>query len=87
MPWSSTPATPDNLAYIGRPDSAFRRLNNVGFRYHVNFGAQSSRPASSLCTLRTRRSPDGMATLATGPPATALTGVDFHHLGPNRKFH
>jgi hypothetical protein len=26
------------------------------------------------CTLRTRQSPDGMATLATGLPATALTG-------------
>ena len=27
-----------------------------------------------LCTLRTRQSPDGMATLATGLPDTALTG-------------
>jgi len=35
----------------------------------------------------TRRSPDGMATLATGLPATALTGPDFHRLGLNREFH
>ena len=71
----------------GRPDTAFRHNNGVGFRNKVDFGAQSSRPASSLCTLRTRRSPDGMATLATGLPATALTGPDLHRLDPNKEFH
>jgi len=28
-----------------------------------------------------------MATLATGPPATALTGLDLHQLDSFRKFH
>jgi len=60
---------------------------NVGTRNDGNFGIQFSRPAFSLCTLRTRRSPDGMATLATGLPATALTGLDFHQLDLNREFH
>src|ERR1019366_3496777 len=52
-----------------------------------DFGAQSSRPASSLCTLRTRQSPSGMATLATGPPATALTGLALHQLDLIKGFH
>jgi hypothetical protein len=28
-----------------------------------------------------------MATLATGLPATALTGLDLHQLGPIKEFH
>jgi hypothetical protein len=46
-----------------------------------------------LCTLRTRQSPDGMATLATGLPATALTGhqalgelAGFYSGNPSRAF-
>src|SRR5205809_1049009 len=61
--------------------------HSVGTRNDGNFEVQFSRPAFSLCTLRTRRSPDGMATLATGLPATALTGLASHQLDLNREFH
>ena len=37
----------------GRVDTAFRQAKGVGIRHGNNaFGAESSRPASSLCTLR-----------------------------------
>jgi len=32
-------------------------------------------------------SPDGMATLTTGLPATALTGLDLHQLDSSKEFH
>ncbi len=35
-----------------RPDAAFRQANNVGNDTMNDFGAESSRPASSLCTLQ-----------------------------------
>jgi len=31
--------------------------------------------------------PIGMARLATGLPATALAGLDFHQLDPTKRFH
>jgi hypothetical protein len=88
MPRSSTPATPAVLALTDQPDTAFRpECTAPAFATMTDFGAQSSRPALSLCTLRTRQSPGGMATLATDLPAPALAGPDLHRLGPNRKFH
>jgi hypothetical protein len=88
MPWSSTPAIPVVLALTDdRILPSAQSCTASAFATMIVFGAQSSRPARSLCTLRTRQSPGGMATLATGLPATALTGPDLHRLGPNRKFH
>jgi len=53
----------------------------------IDFGAESSRPTSLLPTLQpppvTRRE----ARLATGLPATALAGLDFHQLDSLERFH
>ena len=56
-PELGTPATPARPRIIGRPSAAFRLVNGVGIATSRVFGAESSRPASLLCTLRTHRSP------------------------------
>ena len=56
-PELGTPATPARPRSIGRPDAAFRLVNSVGIAISRVFGAESSRPASLLCTLRTHQSP------------------------------
>jgi hypothetical protein len=43
--------------YRSLPDAAFRLVNGVGIATRLDFGAESSRPTSSLCTLRTHQSP------------------------------
>src|SRR4030095_642157 len=43
--------------FTGRPSAAFRLVNGVGIATSRVFGAESSRPASLLCTLRTHQSP------------------------------
>src|SRR5215467_6194488 len=53
-----TPATPEQPRTIGCLDAAFRCPNGVGVTMMYDVGAEPSRPASLLCTLRTRRSPD-----------------------------
>jgi len=52
-----------------------------------DFGAESARPASSLSTLHPRSVARPEARLATGLPATALTGLDFHQLDFFERFH
>ena len=56
-PELGTPATPARPRFIGRPSAAFRLVNGVGIATSRVFGAESSRPASLLCTLRTHQSP------------------------------
>ena len=56
-PELGTPATPARPRIIGRPSAAFRLVNGVGIATSRVFGAESSRPASLLCTLRTHQSP------------------------------
>ena len=56
-PELGTPATPARPRNIGRPDAALRLVNGVGVAISRVFGAESSRPASLLCTLRTHQSP------------------------------
>ena len=56
-PELGTPATPARPRSIGRPSAAFRLVNGVGIATSRVFGAESSRPASLLCTLRTHQSP------------------------------
>ncbi len=51
-----------------------------------DFGAESSRPASSLPTLQPRPVTRPEARLATGLPATALTGLDSHQLDSFERF-
>jgi hypothetical protein len=56
-PELGTPATPARPRIIGRPSAAFRLVNGIGIATSRVFGAESSGPASLLCTLRTHRSP------------------------------
>src|SRR5215469_18755369 len=57
-PGLATPATPKQPRIIGCLDAAFRCRNGVGIAMVNDFGAEPSRPASLLCTLPPRRSPD-----------------------------
>ena len=57
MPRARDSGDPGATSHIGRPDAAFRLVNGVGIATSRVFGAESSRPASLLCTLRTHRSP------------------------------
>jgi hypothetical protein len=50
-PGLATPATPKQPRIIGCLDAAFRYRNGVGIAMVNDFGAEPSRPASSLCTL------------------------------------
>ncbi len=51
---SGDPALP---LHSGGADAALRLVNSVGIATTTDVGAESSRPAFSLCTLRTRQSP------------------------------
>src|SRR6202166_5117059 len=84
-PELGTPATPARPRNIGRPDAAFRLVNSVGIAMSRVFGAESSRPASLLCTLRTHQSPDEWQ---HSLPACllALAARDFHPLDSIEKF-
>lgn len=57
MPRARDSGDPGATSHIGRPDAAFRLVNSVGIATSRVFGAESSRPASLLCTLRTHQSP------------------------------
>jgi len=71
---------------IGRPDAVFRQANGVDIRHGKRFRS---------CTLAARvlaayASPPPVARrearLATGLPATALAGLDFHQLDSFERF-
>jgi hypothetical protein len=66
-----------------RPDRENRGLDGVGVATTNDFGAKSSRPPSLLSSLVTWPG----ARLATGPPATTLTGLDSHQLDSFEGFH
>ena len=85
-PELGTPATPARPRSIGRPDAAFRLVNSVGIAMSQVFGAESSRPASWLCTLRTHQSPDEWQ---HSLPACmlALAVRDLHPLDSIKRFH
>jgi hypothetical protein len=57
MPRARDSGDPGATSHIGRPGAAFRLVNGVGITTSRVFGAESSRPASLLCTLRTHQSP------------------------------
>ncbi len=57
MPRARDSGDPGATSHIGRPGAAFRLVNSVGIATSRVFGAESSRPASLLCTLRTHQSP------------------------------
>ena len=85
-PELGTPATPARPRNIGRPDAAFRLVNGVGIAMSRVFGAESSRPASWLCTLRTHQSP---CEWQHSLPACmlALAVRDLHPLDSFKRFH
>ena len=56
-PELGTPADPRRPCNGGRLGTAFCQGNGVGIRDKTDFGAEPSRPASLLCTLRTHQSP------------------------------
>ncbi len=57
MPRARDSGEPSATSLIGRPNAAFRLVNGVGLATSRVFGAESSPPASSLCTLHTHQSP------------------------------
>ena len=85
-PELGTPATPARPRNIGRPDAAFRLVNSVGIAMSRVFGAESSRPASLLCTLRTHQSPDEWQH-SLSACVLALAVRDLHPLDSIKGFH
>jgi hypothetical protein len=85
-PELGTPATPARPRNIGRPDAAFRLVNSVGIAMSRVFGAESSRPASLLCTLRTHQSP-GEWQHSLSACVVALAVRDLHPLDSIKGFH
>src|SRR5215472_18786331 len=63
----------------GRPDTAFRQADGVDVATRNVFGAEPSRPASLLCTLRTHPSP-GEWQHSLPACSLALPGRDLHPL-------
>ena len=61
-------------------------MNGVGIATRDDFGAEPSRPASLLCTLRTHQSP-GEWQHSLPACSLALTGRDFHPLDSIEWFH
>jgi hypothetical protein len=61
-------------------------LNSVGIATMKDFGAEPSWPASLLCTLRTRQSPD-VWQHSLPARSLALAGRDFHPLDFIKRFH
>ena len=85
-PELGTPATPARPRSSGRPDAAFRLVNSVGIATSRVFGAESSRPASLLCTLRTHQSPGEWQHLLSAC-VLALAVRDLHPLDSIKGFH
>ena len=86
MPRSQTPATPTALALSGGWILPSHFRTRSAFATACDFGAQSSRPASSLHTLRRLPVTRQTVMLVSRLPATALARRDLHPLGLNRKF-
>src|SRR5439155_23779381 len=86
-PGLGTPAALSNLALAAAQILPSARLIASASATTNDFGAESSRPTALLSALRppsvTRRG----ARLATGLPAMALTGLDFHQLDSYERFH
>src|SRR5580698_5748357 len=85
-PELGTPAIPARPRDIGPPDAAFRLVNSVGIATSRIFGAESSRPASLLCTLRTHQSP-GEWQHSLSACVVALAVRDLHPLDSIKGFH
>ena len=85
-PELGTPAIPGRPSqFRSYPDAAFRSPNGVGIATSTDFGAEPSRPASLLCTLRTHQSPDEWQH-SLPACSLALTGRDLHPLDFSKWF-
>ena len=85
-PELGTPAIPGRPSrFRSHPDAAFRSTNGVGIATIKDFGAEPSRPASLLCTLHTRQSPDEWQH-SLPACSLALTGRDLHPLDFIKRF-
>jgi hypothetical protein len=86
-PELGTPAIPGRPSQLrSYPDAAFRSTNGVGIATIKDFGAEPSRPASLLCTLRTHQSP-GEWQHSLPACSLALAGRDLHPLDFIKWFH
>ncbi len=86
-PGLGTPAAPGNLALAVTQMLPSARLIASASATTSDFGAESTRPTSLLSTLQPPSVTRREARLATGPPATALTGLDLHQLDSVERFH
>jgi len=86
-PGLGTPAAPGNLALSVAQMLPSARLIASASATMNDFGAESSRPTSLLSTLQPPSVTRREARLATGPPATALAGLDLHQLDSFERFH
>jgi len=86
-PGLRTPATPGQPRNIGCLNAAFRQVNGVDVAKLSDFGAEIL--TACFLTVYASHPPvtRQMATLATGPPATALTELDLHQLDFDKRFH
>ena len=86
-PGLGTPAAPNDLALsvVQMLPSALTMASASAAM--IDFGAESSRPATLLSTLRPPSVTRREARLATGLPATALAGLDLHQLDSYERFH
>src|SRR6516164_11749866 len=86
-PELGTPAIPGRPSQLrSYPDAAFRSTNGVGIATIKDFGAEPSRPASLLCTLRTHQSP-GEWQHSLPACSLALAGRVLHPLDFIKWFH
>jgi len=86
-PGLGTPAALSNLALAVAQMLPSARLIASASATTNDFGAESSRPTSLLSTLQPPSVTRREARLATGLPATALAGLDFHQLDSYERFH
>lgn len=86
-PGLGTPAAPGDLALAAARMLPSARLIASASATTNDFGAESSRPTLLLSTLQPPPVSRREARLATGLPATALTGLDFHQLDSYERFH
>src|SRR6266566_4434141 len=87
IPELGTPAIPGRPSqFRSYPDAAFRSTNSVGIATIKDFGAEPSRPASLLSTLRTHQSP-GEWQDSLPACSLALAVRDLHPLDFIKRFH
>ena len=91
-PYESVPRARDSGGSLKPRSAAFAMrpsvlLTTSASATRTDFGAESARPAPLRVYASPRRSPGAGARLATGLPATALTGLDLHQLDSSQRFH